>query len=128
MTTSYRDDWSPSDIKDPAIRAAVTRLLQAFRNDGIYLYHVSKWDSCYLKFYDTNWYGSIRVGDHNGREKYRYKWNVRMERSSTVETDRNVHRRYYHVSDLDQMILDLKYKIWHYGYLRSITKRWIANV
>ena len=45
---------------------------------GCYIWHIATTDSVYIRFKD-NRMGSIRIGDHDGREKLKYKWNLRND-------------------------------------------------
>lgn len=48
-----------------------------------YLYHVSNsGNSFYIRFKDAR-IGSIRISDHEGRDRYRYKYNLRSDMVST---------------------------------------------
>jgi hypothetical protein len=43
-----------------------------------YIWHVANTGSIYIKF--PHWaLGSIRIGDHTGRAKYHYKWEIRTD-------------------------------------------------
>jgi len=45
-----------------------------------YIYYEAATGSVYIKF--PHWkLGSLRIGDHNGREKYSYRWRVRLDKS-----------------------------------------------
>lgn len=45
---------------------------------GPYRYKKAASGSVYLKFKDPT-LGSLRIGNHEGREKYRYRWNIRED-------------------------------------------------
>lgn len=47
-------------------------------NLGAYLYHSAKSGSAYVKF-ENEALRSIRIADHEGRERYRYKYNLRRD-------------------------------------------------
>lgn len=73
-------------------RRAVVKRLQVL---GAYLFYSAGTGSQYVKFTDPR-LGSLRIGDHGGREKYRYKWNLlRGHGEFKREQDRTVIRRYY---------------------------------
>lgn len=74
-----------------------------------YIYHKStSTSSIYIKFLDER-IGSIRVGDHNGIEKYRYRWNLRKDLNEIkLENDQGIVRHYYPFNQLDQMVADIK--------------------
>ena len=89
-------------IQDKNTRMLTDILLTKIGGD-IYIYHVSKWNSVYLKFRDPGM-KSIRIGDHKGREKYKYKWNLDIGGKRRIEWDRNVERFYYGEADIDALI------------------------
>ena len=43
-----------------------------------YIWHKATTGSCYIRFKD-NRIGSIRIGDHPGREHLKYKFNIRTD-------------------------------------------------
>jgi len=43
-----------------------------------YIWHIATTGSVYIRFED-NRIGSVRIGDHNGRSKLKYKFNVRSD-------------------------------------------------
>ena len=74
-TAEYILDASTSKARD-----IVLELMDRFDKWQPYLYHVALTGSAYIKF--PHWgLGSIRVADHKGREKYRYRWNVDTRKS-----------------------------------------------
>ena len=53
--------------------------------------------------------GSIRIGDHTGRKRYRYKYNIRFDiRKSFTETDRKVKRFYCPPKEYKKIIKKIK--------------------
>lgn len=45
-----------------------------------YIYYEAVTGSIYIKF--PHWgLGSLRVGDHSGRERYAYRWRVRLDKA-----------------------------------------------
>lgn len=51
-----------------------------------YIYHKALTGSIYIKF--PHWgLGSLRVGDHKGRSKYRYRWICRVDWEDKMITD-----------------------------------------
>lgn len=83
------------------------QVLNRLQELGAYLYYSAASGSQYIKFSDARM-GSLRIGDHDGKTKYRYKWNLMVTGETKVENDRNVIRRYYAMQDMDTMIKDLK--------------------
>ena len=64
--------------------------------------------SFYVKFEDER-LRSLRVGDHPGRSKYRYKWNLRLDlEKSYVDNHEGIIRYYYCYKELDKMILHMQ--------------------
>lgn len=57
------------------------KLVAALNENGVecYIWHVAKTGSVYIRFKD-NRIGSVRFGDHEGRTKLKYKYNVRSDR------------------------------------------------
>jgi hypothetical protein len=55
--------------------------------------------SVYIKFKDTR-LCSLRIGDHDGYSKYKYKWNLRNDHTEQIaEMDKHVQRYYHHDTD-----------------------------
>lgn len=50
--------------------------------------------SIYIKFRNPK-LRSLRIGDHDGYEKYKYKWNLRIDGREGIEKDKGVTRFYY---------------------------------
>jgi hypothetical protein len=60
-------------------RKVAETLLEKLSKWGAYIYHEATTGSMYIKF--PHWgLGSIRVGDHKGITKYRYRWRVRLDK------------------------------------------------
>jgi hypothetical protein len=59
-----------------------------------YIYYSALTGSVYIKF-DNPRLRSLRIGDHDGREKYRYKWNLRYDINKSYKEDDNSVMRYY---------------------------------
>lgn len=66
-----------------------------------YVYYSARTGSLYLKFEDSS-LGSVRIGDHQGIEKYRYRWNIWVGQSGRCETvrDRGVDRFHFSPDNL----------------------------
>ena len=74
-----------------------------------YIYYSARTGSVYIKF-ENSGLRSLRVGDHDGKEKYRYKWNLRYDiNKSYSENDNGVMRHYFPANS--QGINDLKLNI-----------------
>lgn len=54
-------------------------LIKILQKEGItaYIWYIATTGSIYIRC--TSGVGSIRIGDHNGREKLKYKWNIRSD-------------------------------------------------
>ena len=76
----------------------VKYLLKELEDLGAWVYHISKYGSVYIKFEDEK-LRSLRVADHPGRKKYKYKWNLMtkggIRNGLREEVDRGVNRFYY---------------------------------
>lgn len=83
----------------------VNRLLRELADLGIYVHNEAVTTSSrYLKFEDDR-IGSIRVGDHPGKKKYGYRWNILLGSDGTrTEIDRGKKRWYYHASDIEDFV------------------------
>ena len=65
-------------VRKAEIAAVVDQVVAALAGFGVYVCNVAATGSSYLKF-QRRGIGSIRVGDHAGREKYHYRYNVRLD-------------------------------------------------
>jgi hypothetical protein len=65
--------------------------------------------SYYVKFPDAH-VGSVRISDHPGRKKYKYRWNVLVDDPQARFTRRHgrVLRFYYGVDRLDELVTAIK--------------------
>ncbi len=69
--------------------------------------------SIYIRFYTNLRLGSLRIADHPGRERWRYKWNLLDapgQPSPEVINDDGVQRRFYTWQDADLLIADIRRK------------------
>lgn len=92
------------------IKQAYRKLMKRLTNLGLkpYFYHHSKWGSYYIKFEDTR-LRSVRVGDHDGRERYRYKWNLRSDLDKAdIQMDKGCRRFYFPLSQIEGMANRIK--------------------
>lgn len=83
-----------------------------------YVYYEAKTGSIYIKFEDKR-IGSLRIGDHQGRQKYRYRWNLWVGSMDLAyaENDRGVRRWHYSAVDVDRMVEHI------YNYAHAIWRR-----
>lgn len=76
---------------------------------GAYIYCEATTSSVYVRFTDAR-ISSIRIADHDGRKKYRYKWNVRTDRKFVKKgrkgwiQDQEVWRYFTTADQLDELI------------------------
>ena len=56
------------------------KIIAELQKEGVtaYLWHKATTGSVYVRFEDPR-IGSIRIGNHNGRDQYQYKFNVRSD-------------------------------------------------
>ena len=67
-----------------------------------YIYKRARSGSVYLKFDDVG-LRSIRIADHEGYEKYQYKWNIRKDVVHRFMTEDNgIVRYYFSFHELDE--------------------------
>lgn len=72
-------------------------------NIKCYINNVAKTGSIYLKIDNFKW--SIRIGNHNGREKYKYKYNIRFDiKTGYSEIDNGIERYYYAPNQINMLI------------------------
>ena len=80
------------------------------------IYHLANTGSCYYKFDDER-LGNLRLADHSGKSKYKYRWNLRLDlKKSETFKDKGKNRFYYTLADLPKMIKHMK------NYLIKIQK------
>ena len=87
-----------------------TKVLHYAKKLGLepYVYKAAASGSVYIKFNSRIPIGSLRIGDHEGRRKYTYKWNLRSDRVSYLEImDRGVLRRYYPAQLWKEMVEEM---------------------
>lgn len=70
-----------------------------------YVYHKALTGSVYIKFKDER-IGSLRIADHPGRKKYKYRWNLCIDYMHESESihDRGTTRWFYIGRDLYKML------------------------
>jgi hypothetical protein len=69
-----------------------------------YLWHKATTGSVYIRFKD-NRLGSIRIGDHKGISKYKYKYNIRCDITfNGWKKDNGVWRFYTNISSYEKVI------------------------
>ena len=72
-----------------------------------YIWHKATTGSIYIRFKDQRMC-SIRIGDHNGREKLKYKWNIRSDielNTSKWVKHNNIWRYYIHLHKWDELVV-----------------------
>jgi len=86
-------------IKVRKIKRVTEKLLRDLCDLRPFIYHVSGWNSVYIKFDNYPW--SLRLGDHSVREKYNYKINIHTEKCEKdywLEADTFSNKRNHHFS------------------------------
>lgn len=92
----------------PTAREVETNILINLRELGAKIHKRAKTGSIYIKFEDRT-LGNLRIGDHDGREKYRYRWNIRADvDESYKETIGNRTRYYYSFYDVHKCVEAIK--------------------
>jgi hypothetical protein len=90
------------------------------KHDIIVSYYKSiKTSSIYIKL-DYGVANGIRIADHRGKHKYRYRYNVMIDlEKNHLDTDRGFKRYYFKPSDINklilQIIMDKQSKLCSYG-------------
>lgn len=78
------------------MRTLADVIVRVLNENGVLAVHFKKAvsGSCYVKLPGL---GSLRIADHDGIERYRYRWNIRLDQTTSprIETDRGTVRRYY---------------------------------
>ena len=78
-------------------------------NVSAYIYCEATTSSVYVRFKDAR-NSSIRIADHEGKSKYRYKWNVRTDKNfrkkygTGWKKDRGIYRYYCIPDEIPEMI------------------------
>lgn len=73
----------------------------------VHKYCATTTNSIYIKL-DYGVANSIRVSDHNGIEKYKYKYNIRKDIEEKYdEVDGGYYRKYYPFRDIGDLIMDV---------------------
>ncbi len=105
-------------------------LVNVLNNKGFVLhyYRAITTDSCYMKL-DFGMANSVRIADHRGKEKYKYRFNLMLNLDkSYVEDGRN----YYCLNDFDKLVNDIvkfkndqldKYGFRYYEYMIENRKK-----
>lgn len=108
--------------KTKNIRRSLTSLekdvLGAMERVGLepYVYVLALSGSCYIRFTEPR-LRSLRIGDHNGRVKYKYKWNLRADCGNYVEkVEDGVKRFFYPILEYMDMVNHMR------NYLRTIRR------
>ena len=88
------------------------KLLVTLKEIGIegYIWHVATTGSVYIRFKD-NRMCSVRIGDHNGREHLKYKYNLRNDLPGNHKVwvkDENIWRCYLRLTDWKNLVPILK--------------------
>jgi hypothetical protein len=67
-------------MKYPTFSVIANKLITELKKEGIgaYIWHEATTGSVYVRFEDHRM-GSVRIGNHAGRDKYQYKFNIRSD-------------------------------------------------
>ena len=91
-------------------RQFADQLVNRLNKEGLdaYIWCHATTGSAYIRFKDSRMC-SIRVGDHDGREKYKYKYNVRSDvKEFHKHKDEMTWRYYFPMNAIDKLIEELK--------------------
>lgn len=106
--SSHKKTYKMKDVKSELGLKIVKYIFNELKEFEPYLYHVSSHNSVYVKFRKGD-LRSIRIADHKGRTKYKYKWNIDTRLNEPlVLNDRNVVRNFYGVQHLRLLVNDIK--------------------
>lgn len=64
--------------KSKNFKSIAEQLINILSKKNIKAYHAATTGSCYIRFEDER-IGSVRLGDHSGRSKLKYKFNIRSD-------------------------------------------------
>jgi hypothetical protein len=97
------------------------KLIEQLNQEGFeaYLWHAGKGEtsSAYIRFKNPM-LCSIRLADHPGKQKLRYKYNVRSDITKSYQgREDGAYRFYFTVNDIDLLIDELRTR-------RQLTKEW----
>ncbi len=118
MLKEYTDDsidpvvmsgrWNVASIRNREIKNVVRCFMNATARFEPWIYHISKWDSVYIKFKDQSM-GSVRVADHKQLNHYSYTWNIEVgsKKAFRSEYQGNVLRTYCNPSHIDMLLDEL---------------------
>lgn len=74
------------NIKIMSPKQANDILIKELKSYGAIEWHASKFNSHYIKFKDTR-LGSIRIGDHKGRDRYSYTYEIFTDTMSDFQIE-----------------------------------------
>lgn len=95
-------------VNRPTIPQVRDKLLRELAHFGLHEPHVAQTGSTYLKFRDRR-LGGIRIADHDGRRRYRYKWNVWINRVGYWAVQHSRHVSHHYGADaLDELVADIE--------------------
>ncbi len=111
----------------PALIAMRERALRDLEVLRAYLYHPAQTGSQYIKFADPR-LGSLRIADHRGIEKYKYKWNLVLGGWTHTEQDKKIYRKYFSFDDyqllIQQLIQQQEHILFTFGQYDPETDPW----
>lgn len=109
MSTSISLSGSPRD----RLISAAHNLVDLLNMEGIpaYISNQAQTGSAYIRIKDCDTCRQLRISDHPGRPKYRYKFNLILSQLGVrSEEDDGITRHYYGVDSIEQLVVDLKHE------------------
>ena len=95
-----------------AIADVTDQVMKALKKFDVYIYHAAtSTGSTYLKFRRRGM-RSVRISDHTGRDRYHYRYNVRLDHQGAPmrTTSSGWIQLYYSPRDIDQLVADVQAK------------------
>lgn len=74
---------------------------------GAYSYYSASSGSQYIKFKDPR-IGSLRIGDHKGKSKYHYKWNLVIGGKRKTAKKGNKVMYFFPIDEMDEMFAQIR--------------------
>lgn len=93
-----KDKWTPKEaMKVMSSELIMKALIRGLKKKGIEakVFKKAVSGSCYMHFKDQRM-GKCRIGDHNERSRYGYRWQIRADISNPFEDSSKGHRQFYY--------------------------------
>jgi len=111
----------PVEHSNPVIKDLTDKIVSALKSQGFVIqrYDAYSTHSVYLKL-DYGVCNRIRISNHNGKKKYKYKFNlIKQYKGPKQKIDKGYLRLYYDYNNTAELIEDVqkekKAKIYKYG-------------